>query len=190
MYFFYRNKAKGATFPHAYITHDGNSIKVRLNLSRPLKVKAGQYIGLWMPTFGFSSFLQSHPFTVTSWSEGEQYYLDLFIEPRKGLTQKLLTRSHAYQKLLEERGTNEKLEDGTAIPNSSLSCLAFFSGPHGTSIPVGDYETVLLIASGFGIASQLPYLKQLIYGYNACKTRNRRVHLVWQLETLGKPQLD
>jgi hypothetical protein len=47
-----------------------------------------------------------------------------------------------------------------------------------------------MVASGFGIAAQLPYLRQLIYGYNASKTRTRRVHLVWQLETLGKLELD
>jgi hypothetical protein len=53
------------------------------------------------------------------------------------------------------------------------------------SIPVGDYETVFMVASGLGIAAELPYLKQLMYGYNTCKIRTRRVHLVWQLETLG-----
>src|SRR5947208_2691041 len=70
------------------------------------------------------------------------------------------------------------------------TCLSLFSGPHGTSAPVSDYETILMAASGFGMVAQLPYLKQLIYGYNARKTRTRRVHLVWQLETLGKVQLD
>jgi predicted ferric reductase len=162
----WRNKAVGRSFPRASITHMNDTVKIRLTLSRPLKVKAGQHIGLWTPV-SFWSFWQSHPFVVTSWSEGEQSALDLFIEPRQGFTQKLLEYSKS----------------------NRPPCLALFSGPHGTSAPVGEYETVLMVASGFGIAAQLSYLRQLIYGYNACKTRTRRVHLVWQLETLGRLEL-
>lgn len=163
----WRNKAAGRGCPQASMSHINDIAKVSLTLSRPLEVKAGQHIGLWMP-LDFWSLWQSHPFVVTSWSEGPQSTLDLFIEPRRGFTQKLLQYSKS----------------------NHSPCLALFSGPHGTSAPVGDYETVLMVASGFGIAAQLPYLKQLIYGYNACKTRTRRVHLVWQLETLGKLGLD
>ncbi|OBS20597.1 hypothetical protein FPOA_06950 [Fusarium poae] len=42
-----------------------------------------------------------------------------------------------------------------------------------------------MIASGFGIAAQLPYLKKLMHGYNSCKARTRRVHLVWKLQSLS-----
>lgn len=166
----YRNWKMGSEFSRAYITHAYDTVSIRLKLSRPVKVKAGQYILLWIPigSVSYSSLVQIHPFTVTSWSEGEQDYLDLFIEPRKGFTKKLLTYS--------------KLHHGGGC------CPALFSGPHGISAPIGDYESVVLIASGFGIAAQLPHLKQLIYGYNACKTRTRRVHLVWQLGTIGKTQ--
>jgi len=43
---------------------------------------------------------------------------------------------------------------------------------------VGEYENILMIANGFGIAAHLPYLKQLIHGYNARKVRARHIHLV------------
>ena len=165
-FFLWRNKAVGRSFPHASMIHINDTVKIHLTLSRPLKVKAGQYIELWAPV-SFWSLWQSHPFVVTSWSEGEQSALDLFIEPRQGFTRKLLEHSQS----------------------NRPPCLALFSGPHGTSAPVGEYETVLMVASGFGIAAQLSYLRQLLYGYNACKTRTRRVHLVWQLETLGKFRL-
>jgi len=105
-------------------------VKIRLTLSRPLKVKAGQHIGLWTPV-SFWSFWQSHPFVVISWSEGEQSALDLFIEPCRGFTQKLLQYSKS----------------------NGHPRLALFSGPYGTSAPVGEYETVLMVASGFGIAA-------------------------------------
>lgn len=135
------NKTVGRGFPQASISHMNDIVKIRLTLSRPLKVKAGQHIGLWTPV-SFWSFWQSHPFVVTSWSEGEQSALDLFIEPRQGFTQKLLEYSKS----------------------NRPPCLALFSGPHGTSTPVGEYETALMVASAFGIAAQLSYLRQLIYG--------------------------
>jgi len=162
-------------YSRAHITHVDDTVKIRLSLSRPLRVEPGQYICLWIPIVSFGSFLQSHPFTVTSWSEEKQDSLDILIQPRRGLTQRLLEYSKAAQKVSERAGP---------VP----PCLCLFSGPHGTSASVGHYETVLMVASGFGIAAQLPYLKKLIYGYNTCTSQTRRVHLVWQLETIGKPQ--
>ena len=103
---------------------------------------------------------------VTSWAEGHQDTLELFIEPRRGLTHELLRRGKYDTKINRSR-------------------LAFFSGPYGISTPVCAYESVIMIATGFGIAAQLPYLKQLIHGYNNCKARTRRVHLVWQLQSIG-----
>ena len=49
-----------------------------------------------------------------------------------------------------------------------------------------DCENILKVASGFGIAAHLPYLKQLIHGYNAREVRARRIHLVWQVRDIGK----
>ncbi|RSL40410.1 hypothetical protein CEP54_016127 [Fusarium duplospermum] len=45
-----------------------------------------------------------------------------------------------------------------------------------------------MAASGLGIAAQLPYLQQLIYQYNRRKAQTRRIHMVWQLKTIGKFQ--
>ncbi|KAH9203059.1 hypothetical protein DL95DRAFT_508823 [Leptodontidium sp. 2 PMI_412] len=45
-------------------------------------------------------------------------------------------------------------------------------------------QTVLIVATSFGIAALLSYLRELIHGYQTCKTRTRRVHLVWQLQSL------
>lgn len=46
-----------------------------------------------------------------------------------------------------------------------------FSRPHGRSIPTGDCENILMVGSSFVIAAHLPYLKQLIHGYNAREVR-------------------
>ena len=34
-------------------------------------------------------------------------------------------------------------------------------------MPMDNCENILMVASGFGIAAHLLYLKQLIHGYNA-----------------------
>jgi FAD-binding domain len=98
-----------------------------------------------MPSISFWSFLQSHPFVVISWAEDPQDHLNLFIEPHRGLTRELL--NHA--------------QKGRAKHSPVL-----FSGPHGKSVCMDDYENILMVASDFEIAAQLPYLKRLIHGYN------------------------
>ena len=145
------------------ITQACGTVQMNIRLSRPLKINAGQYINLWIPSVSFWSFVQSHPFVVTSWADEKQTSLDLFIEPRRGLTRELLGHT------------------GTAD-----SRLVLFGGPHGISAPVGEFESVVMIASGFGIAAHLPYLKQLIHGYSVRKVRARRIHLVWQLPNIGE----
>ena len=159
----YRNGTFRYGHSRGQITQACGTVQMKIRLSRPLTIEAGQYIKLWIPSVSFWSFLQSHPFVVTSWTDGKQKSLDLFIEPRRGLTRELLSHSGAAD-----------------------SRLVLFGGPYGIRAPVGKYETILMVASDFGIAAHLPYLKQLIHGYNARKVRARRIHLVWQLSDIGE----
>lgn len=141
--------------------------QIRLLLPQPVQVEAGQYINLWIPSVGFWSWTQTHPFTVTSWSRDRQDTIELLVQPRRGLTGDLL--HHA-----------------SLAPESSMAFLALFTGPHGTSEDVSQYESALLIASGFGVAAAIPYLKKMIYGYNTCTLQVRRLHLIWQVESIGE----
>ncbi|KAH8585445.1 hypothetical protein B0O99DRAFT_530852 [Bisporella sp. PMI_857] len=144
----------------ATLTHDHGAVKVSIQLQKQLEFDAGKYINLWTPSVGFWAFLQSHPFMVISWAPGKQHTIDLLIDPQSGLTRDLLY--HAKQ-------------------NHAINLLTMFSGPHGTSVAMDEYGSILMVASGFGIAAHLSYLKRLIYGYNARRTRARRIHLVWQI---------
>lgn len=159
----YRNLPLGC---QAHVLEADGDVQIVLDLPRPIKLDAGQYVNLWIPSVSFWSFFQSHPFVVTSWSAEKEKRLEMYIRPRQGWTLKLWNCSRA-----DSKGT--------------ISRVALFSGPHGKSANVSEYETVLMVASGYGIATQLPYLRQFIYGYNTCKTHTRRVHLVWEIETLG-----
>jgi NAD(P)H-flavin reductase len=96
--------------------------------------------------------------------------LKLFIQPRNGLTRKLLS-------YIKENQPPREFE---------VVCKALFSGPHGISIPVNKYTTVLMVASGIGIVPQLSYLRSLIRGHNLHRNRTRRIRLVWEMETKGE----
>jgi predicted ferric reductase len=149
----------------ANVSHHHGVVRVRIYLEKPVRTQAGQHVNLWIPSVSFWSFTQSHPFVVISWADEPQKTLDLFVEPRHGLTRELL--HHA---------------EGSHV--SPL--LVLFSGPHGWSVAVDEYEGVLMIASGFGIAAQLPYLKRLIHGHNARQVRARRILLVWEICNIGE----
>ena len=156
----YRNRS-GVSI--ARITYDNSTIKITVHLSRPMRVKAGQYINIWIPWTSLGSVAQTHPFTVTSWSNEPQQHVDLFIEPRRGFTKHLFDLSHY----------------------GSTTSVAMFSGPHGKPLPIHRYENILMLATGFGIAAHLPYLKKLIYDHKSEATSVRRIHLVWQIERRG-----
>ena len=89
----------------------------------------------------------------------------LLVEPRDRFTHRLLR----YAKRSSE-GTRH---------------LVLYSGPHGTPTSTKEYDTVLLIATGFGIAAVLPHLKELLDRDERWEVVTRRVHVVWQLKGEG-----
>ena len=132
-----------------------------------MQVEAGQYINLWIPSASLWLWTQTHPFTVTSWSQGRQDTMELLVQPHCGLSADLL--HHA-----------------SVAAENSLSFLTLFTGPHGTSEDVSQYKSTLLIMSGFGVATAIPYLKKMIYGYNTSTLQVQRLHLVWQVQSIGE----
>ncbi|KAB2099591.1 hypothetical protein AG0111_0g12058 [Alternaria gaisen] len=60
---------------------------------------------------------------------------------------------------------------------------AVVEGPYGNELPLDSYGTVLLFATGIGIAGQLPYVTQLLEGYLNCKVKTRRIALFWEVES-------
>jgi predicted ferric reductase len=136
-----------------------SSYVLRLDVSvpRPWRVRAGQSIFLSIPRLGVFTGVRGHPFMISWWHRD-----------RKGLTLSLLVQSRA--------GFTAELN---RYPERSL--LAFIDGPYGAPHDLGEYGTVIMLASGIGIAGHMPYIKELISGYNSCEVRTRRVLVVWQV---------
>lgn len=166
-----RNYAAGRSFAEAVATrlvnkdpsnHDmvssSDVLRMDVSVPRPWRVKAGQSVLLSIPRLGILTGFRGHPFTISWWRRD-----------RDGLTLSLLVQSRAGFTAELERHAGRRL-------------LAFIDGPYGPPLNLGEHETVVMFASGVGIAGHMPHIKELISGYNSCEIRTRRVLVVWQLD--------
>ncbi|KAI9727197.1 MAG: hypothetical protein M1834_008505 [Cirrosporium novae-zelandiae] len=96
---------------------------------------------------------------VIWWNQGEGNSLQIacLVQCRKGFTARLLR----YRDQLP---------------------LTIIDGPYGVSHDFGSFGTIIMFATGIGIAGHLPYLKELVHGYNNRVVRTRYIILVWQLD--------
>ena len=159
--FLVRNLARGRSMAIAQVSSLPRAIHVSIEVPRSWKVKAGQFIFLSIPTSGVRSALQSHPFMIAWWEHsGNGLTIYLLIKPRRGFTKNLASLS-------------------------DRSRLAFVDGPYGVDYGLGQFGTVLMFATGIGIAGQMPHIKEIITGYNDCTLCTRRIMLIWQLDKEG-----
>jgi len=155
--------------PRAHIDTVGHVVCLTVFLPSGIVVRAGQYINVYMPTGSFWSPWQIHPFVVASARRHEGgMLLELMVEPRRGWTSKLAVRAREGDRTDSEQP-------------SRRSYIVIFSGPHGHPIDVDMYGLVILVASGWGLMAQVPYLQHLIRGNNNSTTKARRIRLIWQL---------
>jgi len=54
---------------------------------------------------------------------------------------------------------------------------AIIKGPYSEEIHLDEYRTVLLFAAGIGIASQLPYLRQLFENFHNYNAKAKKIAL-------------
>jgi predicted ferric reductase len=158
MIFVFRNIVVGRPFAKAQVKEVSNALRVTVTVPRGWEVKPGQYLFLTIPRAGILSGVQSHPFMIAWWEwsvTGLKVYL-------------LVKRRHGFTKDLTRR-----------IGKISL---AFIDGPYGQKHDFGDYGTVVMFATDIGIAGHMPFIKDLVRGYNSCEVRTRRIVVVWQME--------
>ena len=78
----------------ASITRVKDSMFIDIPLARPWKIRAGQYVNLWMPFFSVRSLMQSHPFMIVYWTEGTAPSLYFLVQPQDGLTHAMYDRAY------------------------------------------------------------------------------------------------
>lgn len=175
----YRNFVFGRRLPTANIRTgpEDHTLLVSINVSRHWKVRAGQYIYIWMPVAGI---FQSHPFSVIWWDDE---LIWLLIQPRHGLTGKMQALSGGlWTHYAVNRSTTARKYD---YRDNGPYTTVLVDGPYGHQQDLQPYGTVLIIATGIGIAAQLPYIKELLNGCYNGETKTRRISVFWEKERKG-----
>jgi predicted ferric reductase len=169
----YRNLVMGRSHVQLILQpHMGDVARITLSLPRPWVVRAGHRINLGIPYVGIFYLFQSHPFTISWWEndiEGRAISISIILRPRSGFTRRLLDR-------IEPNRQYRAWIDGPFGPSGVNGRLG------GT---IGDYGHIFLIATGIGIAAQLPYIKELLDGHEKAQVCTQRISLVWQLDMIG-----
>jgi hypothetical protein len=138
---------------------------IKIRLSRPWRIRPGQYIYLKLLTFKCASIFQTHPFAITWWDanhkDGKAAILYIMMHPQQGWTKRVKVMG------LESIFTNRRV---------------WLDGPFGWPYGLQEYDSVLLFASGNGVFAQLPLLKGLTEGLKLSAVKVRMIKLVWQTE--------
>lgn len=152
----YRNSGDGERSMAAIeaLKLDGSTkaVRVCITVRRAWKVNAGHYIYITLPRHPRTLF-QSHPYSI-AWAEGRT--LVLLVSTRSGFSKSLTTRIG--------------------------DCRVVLDGPYGETADLDNYDTVLFMSYGIGIATQLLSVRDLLRGHDDQTARVRRVTIVWFLE--------
>jgi predicted ferric reductase len=160
------------------IKHEG-AVELVISPARPWKVLPGQYVYISAPAVRIRSFadpftmvrsfMEAHPFTVIWWEEGTDGKAEQFsvlVKAESGFTKALAETTHRQLRL----------------------CI---DGPYGVSRNFDKYNSIhnsiLMIATGVGIAAHIPYVKHLIDSFpsvelNKDQEPRRRIYIVWEVE--------
>lgn len=136
---------------------------VRLYVPNRIHVSPGQYVQVRFLDLGLRSFFQTHPFWVVVDhfdQESQSRYLDLLVQTHNGLTKRLTTRDRPFR--------------------------VWISGPYGAHRKFEKFGTVLMFASGIGIAAYLAYIKRILELRSDSRAYTRSIVLVWQMSNLSE----
>jgi NAD(P)H-flavin reductase len=115
-----------------------SAMTLEVRLQRPMRIRPGQYVYLSFSDMGTRRHLQSHPYMISWWDDSiKAMSLSFLIKPQSGISADLVAR------------------------NSVRSII--IDGPYGKDHHLEDYETVVLIAKGIGIAGILSHIRHMIY---------------------------
>lgn len=142
----------------------GHSIIVHVTPAQSWTVRAGQRVNICVPGMSILSIFQMHTFVIAWWDHDDygQQSISLLIQPRSGLTSKFNE--------LHKTGTYFTLIDGPYGPDNSGGLIN----------DLGDYGHVFMVATGIGIAAQIPYIKELLDAQRHGRARTQKITLIWQ----------
>lgn len=199
---YYRNRSLSAAVNAASIRRFETIACLKITPRRPWKYTPGQYVYLRVPRVQnwtdivFNRF-QTHPYQIAWYSdeEGEQQVskVYLIIQRRKGFS-KWVNKASIIQidpaDELEMESYTKYIDPEIPGSSGNLSTKQYetfprvqIQGPYGGHQPE-QYEKLVLLSNGIGMASHLAVAKYLIEVGNRSLTR--RINLVWYSQSIGK----
>lgn len=176
----YRNFRRDTPLNVAEITSTNAStdvVTLQLKLSRPWRFRPGQFLYFRLLTTRDFAFLQSHPFYICSWDTDAVDTVSLLVERRHGFTANLLPKDIS----------PPSSSGGSQSEDSAMKAIV--EGPFGGELRLEPYGTVILFATGIGIAAQLPYIRHLLEGHQHRKVTAQRIALFWEIKSEGTCQM-
>ena len=156
-------------FRKVYRTGEGEQIVMRdachaeIRIQRPIELREGQYMYLNVPGLGVPSLFQSHPFWIVWWDLDEHdgtMRIDLLIRQQNGFSRRVMS-------------------------HREIEYSAWLSGPYGRTEKLGDFSTILMLATDIGIAAHLSYLKTLSDKFLRAEMNVCRIVLIWQIRDIS-----
>lgn len=162
-----------STFSEVISGRDDNSVvELKIHLARPMSVRCGQFIYVWIPGLSLFSFMQQHPFSIAWWDcdpgstdPNRAVALSVVIRAQQGITAKLARVAHS--------------QGGPHL-------LTAVDGPYGNAIDTSNYGTLVLIASGIGVAAVMSIVKNAVEQHRGWRSHVHSIVLAWHVDTYGK----
>ena len=190
----FRNFLLSQRCARAYVVPYPSASRITLNLNRPIKVKPGQLVYVWIPAVSFRSLFQSHPFMV-SWREANiEKKTETAIEkkPETAIKQKIETDIEKKTEIDIEKKTSSivllaQVHTGFTKriheqATSTEPYLAWIDGPYGSPPNYRKHESVIFVGSGIGVAAHILAIKDLLEDYKERGTRIKSIWLYWQID--------
>lgn len=135
-----KGRSKGqvaiTNFAEGPAEHGVSAMRVTVRLPRSQMVRPGEYFYIFLPGMGTGRRFQSHPYVAAWWDYPlEASTLSFLIQPQGGISAELVNRTYVKRVLLD--------------------------GPYGKDLCLDNYETVILVARGIGVAGILPYARHM-----------------------------
>lgn len=161
----------------------GDAMRVTIETARPLRVKPGSHMFLYLPSVGLWT---SHPFSI-AWSERQGSYDLDSLEVEKGgvvTTREITPAENSLSLVIRKRsGVTSTLYKKAEKAGGRFYCRAMVEGPYGGLHGLDSYGTVLMFAGGVGITHPVPYIRHLIAGYQNGTVACRKIRLVWSVQS-------
>lgn len=163
------------------------TLELEVELNRPWRIQAGQYVYVTVPSASHLSIFQAHPYFV-AWvysNDDERYNVEDY--DRKGFqARRIILFAQIHRGFSSNLSQCLTLRDDSGVPTGSGVHRAILDGPYGSLLGIYDFDTLIFIAQGIGVMAYLFALRQLVQAHNKKRAQARRLTLLWQLEHRGK----